>query len=169
VPTAYLSKDAFPKDWKAEPLDIYGEHLPPILNFKDIPKPRILVYLRPGVHRVMNLEVRDAQDLTADRFRIIPMKVEAMERLERLPVDGGTTSFYHDAGVLRGHVKGSVKPWETLFMSLISLDLFVGTDKAYADTARTGNPFYTSLKPWRREDSNMWDFARFLQYWGWRL
>jgi hypothetical protein len=169
VPTEYLARDAYPAHWKSKPLDIYGEQLPPILNFRGIPAPRIMVYLRPGVHRVMNLEVRDDTDLTADPFRTVPMKAEAMERLERLPVDGGTTSFYHDGGMLKGHVKGSVKPWETLFMSLISLDLFVGTDKAYADTARTGNPFYTSLKPWRRQDSNMWDFARFLHYWGWRL
>jgi hypothetical protein len=169
VPTEYLARDAFPADWVAEPLDIYGEHLPPILKFTGIADPRILVFLRPGVHRVMDLAVRDASDLAADRFRVVAMRVEAMDRLERLPADGGTTSFYHDAGVLKGHVKGSVKPWETLFMSLISLDLFVGTDKAYADTSRTGNPFYTSLKPWRRQDSNMWDFVRFLRYWGWRL
>jgi hypothetical protein len=71
--------------------------------------------------------------------------------------------------VLKGHVKGAVKPFESLFMSLISLDFFVGMDKTYADPAQTGNPFYTSLKPWRRTDSNMWDFARFLSYWGWNL
>ena len=170
VPTEYLPKDAFPKDWKAEPLDIYGEHLPPILNFKGIPTPRIVVYLRPGVHRVMNLEVMDARDLTADKFRIIPMKVEPMDVLQQLPVDDdGTTSFYYKKGLLKGHVKGSIKPWEMMFMSVISLDLFVGSDKAYAATAQTDNPFYTSLKPWRRQDSNMWNFARFLHYWGWRL
>ena len=169
VPTEYLPGDAFPENWKAQPLDIYGEQLPPLLKFTGIPRPRILVYLRPEVHRVMDIEVWDARDLSADPFRIIPMNVEAMDRLEHLSLNGGTTSFYHDQGVLKGHVKGAVKPWETLFMSLISLDLFVGTDKAYADTAVTGNPFYTSLKPWRREDSNMWDFARFLHYWGWRL
>ncbi len=169
VPTEYLPRDAFPEDWKAEPQDIYGEQLPPLLNFRGIPSPQILVYLRPEVHRVMDIEVRDARDLSTDPFRIIPMKVEAMDRLEHLPVDDGTTSFYYGEGVLKGHVKGSVKPWESLFMSLISLDFFVGTDKAYADTAKTGNPFYTSLKPWRREDSNLWDFARFLHYWGWRL
>jgi hypothetical protein len=117
----------------------------------------------------MDLKVRDAGDLVAEPFRTVPMKFDTMEQLERLPVDDGTTSFYYDEGLLKGHVKGSVKPWETLLMSLFSLDLFVGTDKAYADTARTGNPFYTSLKPWRRQDSNMWDFPRFLHYWGWRL
>jgi hypothetical protein len=169
VPTEFLPQDAFPVDWKGETLDIYGEHLPSLLHFKGIPAPRIVVYLRPEVHRVMDLQVRDARDLSADPFRIIPLPIEAMDRLKQLPVDHGTTSFYYDEGFLKGHVKGSVKPWETLFMSFISLDLFVGTDKAYADTAETDNPFYTSLKPWRREDSNMWDFARFLHYWGWRL
>ena len=169
VPTEYLPRGDYPVHWKAEPLDIYGERLPSILNFEGIPTPRIIVYLRPGVHRVMDLKVRDAGDLVAEPFRTVPMKFDTMEQLERLPVDDGTTSFYYDEGLLKGHVKGSVKPWETLLMSLFSLDLFVGTDKAYADNARTGNPFYTSLKPWRRQDSNMWDFSRFLHYWGWRL
>ncbi len=169
VPTEYLPQDAFPEDWKDKPVDIYGEQLPPMLRFKGIVSPRILVYLRPEVHRVMNLQVRDAVDLSAEPFRIIPMKVEPMAQLDRLPVDHGTTSFYYSGGLLKGHVKGSIKPFEMLFMSLISMDLFVGSDKAYADTAVTDNPFYTSLKPWRREDSNMWDFARFLHYWGWRL
>jgi hypothetical protein len=166
VPTQYLPKDAFPKDWDGETLDIYGEQLPPLLKFKEIHSPQILVYLRPEVHRVMDLDVQDVHDLSADPFRIISTKIEAMDRLEKLPTKTGTTSFYYPEGILKGHVKGAIKPWETLSLSLISMDLFVGADKAYADT---GNPFYTSLKPWRREDSNMWDFPRFLQYWGWRL
>jgi len=169
VPTDYLPKDAFPEDWQGVNQDIYGERLPDLLHFKGVPAPRIMVFLRPGVHRVMGLEVRSGEDLSSGPFRIIPMKMEAMERLDRLPTGDGATSFFHNEGVLKGHVKGSVKPLESLFMSLLSLDLFVGTDKAYADTAETGNPFYTSLKPWRRDDSNMWDFARFLRYWGWRL
>jgi hypothetical protein len=166
TPTQYLPRDAFPEDWKGESLDVYGERLPPLLNFKEIESPQILVYLRPGVHRVMELEVRDERDLYAPPFQIIPMPIEAMEQLDRLPTSNGTTSLFYPVGALKGHVKGSVKPWETLLLSLVSMDLFVGSDKAYADT---GNPFYTSLKPWRRNDSNMWDFARFLHYWGWRL
>jgi hypothetical protein len=166
IPTQYLPRNAFPEDWQEETLDVYGEHLPPLLRFNEIKSPQLLVYLRPGVHRVMDLEIRDMQDLSTAPFRIIPMPIEDMEQLERLPTANGTTSLYYHEGVLNGHVKGSVKPWESLLLSLVSMDLFVGTDKAYADT---GNPFYTSLKPWRREDSNMWDFPRFLQYWGWRL
>jgi hypothetical protein len=97
------------------------------------------------------------------------MAVAPMEALNRIAEDGSTTSFYHESGLLKGHVKDALKPMEMLFLSWLSLDLFVGMDKAYADPAVTGNPFYTSLKPWRRSDSNMWDFARFLHYWGWRL
>ena len=169
VPTQYLSREALPEGWSGERLRVYGEKLPMELDFENVPSPRILVHLRPEVHRVMNLDVRSSQHLRSDRFRILPMQMEPMERLERLPFNGGTASLYHNDGVLKGHVKGSVKPLETLFMSLISMDLFVGTDKAYADSAQTGNRFYTSLKPWRREDSDMWNFARFLKYWGWRL
>lgn len=92
-----------------------------------------------------------------------------MDQLNHLPVNDGTASFYHSEGILKGHVKGSVKPLETLFLSLVSLDMLVGTDKVYGDADETGNQFYTSLKPWRRKDSDMWDFAGFLWYWGWRL
>jgi hypothetical protein len=169
VPTHYLPQEALPENWSGERLSVYGEKLPSRLELNGVPSPRILVHLRPDVHRVMNLEIRARQFLSSDRFRTVPMKMESMARLERLPVNGGTTSLFHQEGVLRGHVKGSVKPLETLFMSLISLDLFVGTDKAYSDTTQNGNPFYTSLKPWRRKDSDMWNFARFLWYWGWRL
>jgi hypothetical protein len=169
VPTQYLPREALPEDWSGGRLNVYGEKLPPQLEFDGMSSPRILVHLRPGVHRVMDLEVRDSHFLPNARFRSVPMKIEPMSRLEQLPFNGGTTSFFHKDGVLKGHVKGAVKPLETMFMSLISLDLFVGTDKAYSDTARTGNPFYTSLKPWRRKESDMWHFARFLWYWGWRL
>ena len=54
-------------------------------------------------------------------------------------------------------------------MSLISMDLFVGTDKAYGNSLETGNRFYTSLKPWNRKESDMWHFTKFLRFWGWRL
>lgn len=128
-----------------------------------------MVHLRPGDHRVMDIDVQEARNLFSPPFKIATMKMESMDQLDHLPVNGGTTSFYHSDGVLKGHVKGSVKPLETLFLGLISLDLFVGTDKVYGDAVETGNPFYTSLKPWRRKASNMWDFAGFLWYWGWRL
>jgi hypothetical protein len=169
VPTQYLPREAFPEDWEGKTLDVYGEELPPLLNFENIKSPQIFVYVRPDVHRVMDLGVRDVHEFFTDPFRIIPMKIEDMSLLEHLPAKNGTTSFFYPEGALKGHVKGAIKPWETLSLSLISMDIFVGADKAYTDTVDTENPFYTSLKPWRREDSNMSDFPRFLKYWGWRL
>jgi len=130
----------------------------------------LLIYLRPGVHRVMDIAVVDEGTIRkSPHFTIIPASLKPIQELERIPIDSGTTSFYYNKGVLKGHVKGSVKPWESIFMSLLSLDFFVGTDKIYADRKETDNPFYTSLKPWNREASDMWDFATFLKFWGWRL
>jgi hypothetical protein len=169
VPTRYLSAEALPQDWTGQRQEVYGENLPRMLSLDGYRQPRLVVHLRPQVHRIMDLEVLDDAQLSSQRFRSVSMQSYPMELLDRLPVEGGVRSFYYQKGVLKGHVKGSMKPLETLLMSLISLDWFVGMDKAYADTAQTGNPFYTSLKPWRRTDSNMWDFARFLSYWGWRL
>jgi len=169
VPTQHLPREALPEGWNGERLHVYGENLPAQLELGGYPSSRLLVHIRPEVHRVMDLDVRPPEFISNDRLQGIPMLMEPMVNLERLPFNGGVTSLYHKDGLLKGHVKGSVKPLETLFMSLISLDLFVGTDKNYADSAQTGNRFYPSLKPWRRDDSDMWDFARFLWYWGWRL
>ena len=72
-------------------------------------------------------------------------------------------------GLTEGFVKNSFKSWEALSLSLISLDFFVGTDKIYGDSRKTGTIFYTSLKPWYREESDMWHFDRFLRFNGWRL
>ena len=118
----------------------------------------------------MRLEVVNAasrKDPAIWSFMDAPL--QDMNDLERIPVAGGTTNFYYNTWPLKGHVKDSVKPWESLFLSIISFDLFVGADKAYADSTVTGNPFYTSLKPWNRKASNMWDFSGFLKFWEWRL
>lgn len=54
-------------------------------------------------------------------------------------------------------------------MSWWTFDLYIGNDKRLGDPAETGTVFYTSLKPWARDKSNMWFFADFLDYWGWQL
>ncbi len=169
IPTDHLPESSLPEGWQAQPKDVYGETLMPQLKYRSVAQPRVLVHLRPEVHRVMKLEVVPADRLRGSRYTSIPMQPLPMEALLKLPYGRETTSFYYDEGFLRGHVKGSVKLFETLLMSPISLDFFVGTDKIYADPEVYGNHFYTSLKPWRRSDSDMWDFARFLKYWGWRL
>jgi len=92
-----------------------------------------------------------------------------MDALERLQTKTGVLSFYHEKGVLNGFVKGAVKPLESLFISFFALDFFVGTDKAYTDTDITGNRFYTSLKPWNRKRSDLWDFPAVLAFRGWNF
>jgi hypothetical protein len=170
VPTSFLPDDVLPLKWRDTPISVYGERLPPRLNVSKMENPQFLVHLRPGVHRVMDIEVINQQELMESQIvTVIPARLKPVRELERIPLNGGTTSLYYDKGVLRGHVKGSVKPWESIFLGLLSLDFFVGTDKAYADRNDTGNPFYTSLKPWNRNESDMWNFARFLEFWGWRL
>lgn len=170
VATNYLPPDALPEGWKQEPLEVYGEKLPWILDYSEKNDPRLLVHLRPGVHRVMDLEIIEDEDLRHSKdFRAIQAPLQPTADLERIPLNGKTTSLYYDFGPQKGHVKGSMKFWETLLLSLISWDFFVGADKVYGDNEEYDNPFYTSLKPWNRKASDMSNFARFLAFWGWRL
>jgi hypothetical protein len=170
VPTSYLPPEALPLDWNNKPLEVYGEKLPYRLDYGRLKDPRLVIHLRSEVHRVMHLELVEKERLrNPKRFTIIRAPLIPMTALEHIPINGEKTSFYYERGPLKGHVKGSVKPWETLLLSLVSQDLFVGTDKVYGDTEITKNPFYTSLKPWNRNSSNMWNFDDFLEFWGWRL
>jgi hypothetical protein len=170
VPTTYLPSDALPRDWQEKPLEVYGEELPWVLDYTEKESPKVLVHLRPGVHRIMDLEIVAGEELPGARpLKIIRTPLLPASELESIPLNGKTTRFYYDRGPAKGHVKGSAKIWETLLLSLISFDFFVGTDKVYADTQAYGNPFYTSLKPWNRKRSDMWNFTRFLEFWGWRL
>lgn len=169
VPTSYLSPDAYPVKWKSSRLKVYGETLPRVLVYSEKKDTKLVVHLRPGEHRVMDLDVIEEQYLLNTNFHMIYTPLAQMKELEKIPINGKTTSFYHDEGPLKGHVKGSIKLWETILLSPISMDLFVGTDKDYSDTNETGNTFYTSLKPWNRYSSDMGNFKRFLKFWGWRL
>jgi hypothetical protein len=170
VPTSYLSPDAYPDKWKEGRLKVYGERLPAKLDYSNHSMPRVLIDLRPGVHRVMDIRIMDSESITTrPDINIIPVSLAPVDDLSYIPVNSGHTSFYHSSGPMKGFVKGSVKIWESIFLSPVSLDLFVGTDKIYGDPAITGNKFYTSLKPWNRDSSNMWDFKRFLEFWGWKL
>ena len=171
TPTSYLPREAYPVGWNpAEPIHVYGEILPPILDFRRKERPKLLVHLRPDVHRVMDLEVVEEARLTNPESRVlIETPLLPMEHLKQIPINGQQTSFYYEDWPYKGFVKDSFKSWEAISLSLISLDFFVGTDKIYGDSNKTGTRFYTSLKPWDREESDMWHFDRFLQFNGWRL
>jgi hypothetical protein len=162
VPTDLLDPAALPPDWSGQPLEIYGERLPARLDLAGLDHPRLLLIIRPGEHRVMQITLVDSRQPLG-----LPTPLLPASELQHLPLPGGgSTSLFYQDGLLQGHVKGAWKPWETLILGLISLDGLVGMDKDYPDG---GLPFYTSLKPWAREASDMRDFPRFLAYYGWRL
>ena len=130
VPTAHLPDAALPEGWlTAKGLQqIYGEELPRRINFNGNSQQRLRVYLRPDVHRVMHLEVGDSSSGSVGKGVVFTL--EPAENLTRLPSENGPVSLYHTSGILNGHVKGALKPLETVLMSWLSLDLFVGMDKA---------------------------------------
>ncbi len=170
VPTSYLPEHSLPLQYNKGPIRVYGEKLPGNLDYSAAENSKLLVHLRPEVHRVMDLEIIPGGEFPSlSQFSVIAMPLKPIEELKEIPLNSSVTSFYHPKGLLKGHVKGSVKPFESIFLSLPSLDFFVGADKVYGDRLETGNPFYTSLKPWNRKASDMWNFAEFLEFWGWRL
>lgn len=167
IPTNYLPAQAYPTDWPKKEQHIYGETLPARIELKT-PEDKLLVTIRPAVHRVMGVEFIDADAMADIRTCVADILPLSSLKSLKLPT-GGSSSMFYDTWPLKGHVKGAIKPWETLLLSLISMDLFVGMDKEYGNTTESGNPFYTSLKPWNRQASDMNNFAGFLQFYGWKL
>ena len=168
VPTSYLDVAAYPEKWDVKNQEVYGETLPGRLDYpatfsSDL---RPLIALRSATHRVMDVAVVNRDQYGKEGSAVQLLSADA---LEHLPLGKGETSFFYPSGPDKGYVKGTFKPWEFLWMSWWSLDRHVGIDKRLGDPAETGTVFYTSLKPWAREASNMWFFADFLEYWGWRL
>ena len=170
LPTSYLPDDALPEDWVGILQSVYGEQLPRQLRFpaEFDPDYHPVIYLRSGTHRVMDVKIDMPQRL-AHNHRILPVEIEPMSKLKHIPLDGGTTSFYATEGIRKGYVKNTYKPFEFLLMSWWALDIHIGVDKELGDSREVGTVFYTSLKPWNRETSDMWHFADFLAFWGWRL
>lgn len=172
VPTSYTPEEALPGNWQPRRRQaVYGETLPGLLDFGQTPpaQARILIFLRSGTHRVKGIRVA-----TPDAFKgFTPTRAELrpLSTLEAIPLPGGnnTTSFYETSGYQTGYVKDSGKPWERLLMSWWALDWRIGQDKKLGADRADGTVFYTSLKPWARDDSDLRDFPAFLQYWGWNL
>jgi hypothetical protein len=170
VPTDYLPEVALPNGWPKGRQSVYSENLPGLLGLegKSPDFTRTVITLRDGSHRVKDIRVVAAEVLAE-----VPRATAAlqpMRSLEKLPLTKDTTtSFYETSGARTGYVKGSYKTRERLLMSWWALDWRVGEDKKFGRDKADGIRFYTSLKPWAREASDMRDFAAFLKYWGWRL
>jgi hypothetical protein len=172
LPTSLLPKTAFPENWDINGQKVFGEHLPGLLDSTHFSLTesahRIALAIRGGTHRVMNIQVDNTQNLLT-KYDVIDTPLKPMKDLRSLPLGTSTTSFFETDGSRTGYVKGSYKPLERILMSWWSFDLRVGEDKEYYPMKKNGPVFYTSIKYWAREDSDMRNFPRFLKYWGWNL
>ncbi len=169
LPTSFLPPQNLPKGWKSDRQEIYGESLPTFLDYADnAPRTkRLQIRLRPETHRVMDLWLA-AADSQPQPSALIPLR--PLSSLQQLPLkEGQTTSFYEQSGNRKGYVKGSYKNYERLLMSWWALAWKIGQDKYLGQNKNDGPIFYTSLKPWARNASDVRDYARFLRYWGWDL
>ena len=170
VPTSYLPPSAYPDHWTPGGQDVYGEHLPGlmVMDREEHSPYRFALRLRSETHRVMDIALLSAADWSG-RSDYVAVPLKAMAELKALPFGSGKISFFETEGARRGYVRNSQKPLERLLMSWWSLDWRVGEDKDFGPREETGVVFYTSLKFWAREKSDLWKFPDFLAYWGWRF
>lgn len=169
IATDKLKKSAFPRDWPEKRQTVFGKTLPAILKGSSMDDGRRLVFLlEKGSHRVIDVSLQPVAELEAYHNQQT-IDIFPMERLWHLTHEGGEVAFFEKEGIRKGLVRNSSKPLERLLMSWWAFDWYVGEDKALGDRRETETVFYTSLKFWRRAESDMGDFPGFLQYWGWNL
>ena len=170
IPTSYLPPRSYPENWPLDGQDVYGERLPSRLELKPLSDQQLkfVLQIRGETHRVMHLHVSPVNE-SIPATNTITAQLKPMSDLKKLPFAGTEISFYETTGPRKGYVRNSHKPLERLFMSWWSMDWRIGEDKDLGPKEQTGATFYTSLKFWAREKSDLWNFAEFLQYWGWQL
>lgn len=161
-PTSFLDKSFYPENFNFSKNHVYGEYLPVLLDYKGKPASdfKIRFVKKSETHRVKDILLVDANK--EDEFKSKKIAVKDMHKLDEI-------SFFHESGCKKGYVKGSRKIYETLLMGWWAFDMRVGQDKKLGRNRNDGRPFYTSLKPWAREESDMRDFGSFLNYWGWNF
>jgi len=170
TPTSSLSDTAYPKGWSLNDQNVYGERLPGLIVIKPPldAQSRYVFRIRSETHRVMGLDLLPAENITSPPgFVAAPLK--PMADLRKLPFGDSKISFFETEGARKGYVRNSHKPLERLLMSWWAMDWRIGEDKDLGPSEETGTVFYTSIKFWAREESDLWDFAAFLEYWGWEL
>ncbi len=170
VPTSYLAKDAWPKGWLPDkPQRVYGFSLPGFLDYTNHHSPPAILFQIAGdSHRIRDIRLVTPAERASFPSRTAPL--QPLAALDNLPSPlGGTSSFFETSGPRLGYVKKSQKIFERLLISWWALDWRVGEDKRFDFHYPQGPVFYTSLKPWARQQSNLLDFQAFLSYWGWNL
>ncbi len=170
VPTSNLPQQLYPDNWSQDQQQVYGETLPGLLKIDThgLEQQKIVLRIRSGTHRVMHLDlisksaiIPSSNDVTAE--------LKSFEDLRNLPFGNSKISFFETEGARKGYVRNSYKPLERLLMSWWAMDWRVGEDKDLGPREETGTTFYTSLKFWAWKKSDLWNFANFLDYWGWKL
>ncbi|MCB2215160.1 hypothetical protein [Desulfofustis glycolicus] len=167
LPTPALPEDAYPADWPQDRQWIYGHTLPSRMELPEQGR-QIAFTLADQTHRVSEVSLIDPDNLPPATERV-QTDLAPLSALYRLPFGETIVSFFETDGPRSGYVKNNSKPLERLLIGWWALDFRVGEDKAYRGGDSSETIFYTSLKFWAREESDLKDFPRFLAYWGWNL
>ncbi|MGB3223718.1 MAG: hypothetical protein WBB23_13020 [Desulforhopalus sp.] len=168
-PTTALNQESFPPDWPTKSQWVYGHNLPSMIPLSQTHDLDTIVYtIESETHRISNVTVLtdDFQNLPQET---IEMKLLLMDALYQLPYKDRTVSFFELSGPREGYVKNNTKILERLLISWWAFDFYVGEDKAFGSIDTSDTIFYTSLKFWAREESDMKNFPGFLSYWGWKF
>lgn len=166
-PTTDLAKDMFPNDWPDSTQSVYGYKLPSIVTSETQAQSPYIFSLASGSHRIHGVWTTPTKHLGLSVTK--DMTLQPISALYRLPYQNGVESFFETEGPRSGYVKNNSKPLERLLISWWAFDWHVGEDKAYNKSDSSSTPFYTSLKFWQRNNSDMNNFPKFLSYWGWKL
>lgn len=172
-PTNYLPESAYPENWDTHQQSVYGAVLPGLLKLDGADDDRLVIYLQDETHRVNHMDVLPLNRVMT-QYALQPLMLRPMSDLDELSGVGKSDadqfeSMFETGGAGRGYVRDVSKPFEFLLVSWWALDSRVGVDKRYGTAGDDGPGFYTSIKPWARQTSDMRDFPRFLNYWGWHL
>jgi hypothetical protein len=171
VPTSVLPESAYPKDWPEKIQSVHGEKLPSVLKYKEDPENfRFLVHKKSATHRISDIKLI-RKNKTDSLFKIKDSCIQSLDSLENISInkDEKTSFFITEKGGSKGYVKNSKKIYERIFMSWWTFDWRIGQDKKLGKDKNEGPVFYTSIKPWAKDESDMRDFKTFLEYWGWDL
>ena len=169
LPTSAIPEDFLPTNWSTEPQMVYGYSLPSMLHLSDGKENyRISFTLEDETHRISAVTIAD-DIILATGTGPVSMQLRPMLDLFSLPYQDKTLSFFETEGARKGYVRNNTKILERIFISWWAFDLHVGEDKAYSVHDTSDTVFYTSLKFWARNASDLKNFREFLQYWGWRL
>jgi hypothetical protein len=168
LPTQFLDREAFPKNWPEQRQRVYGYELPALLDTSAEAREQLIFTIADQNHRIsaVTTGLPDASDYIGDP---IPMELLPLGALYHLPFADGELSFFETEGPRAGYVKNNTKILERLLIGWWAFDWRVGEDKAYGQDDSSPAIFYTSLKFWARKASDLKNFPAFLEYWGWRL